>query len=445
MFTPSILEREEQFYELVECLKNKALLPGLVLHHCLEACNLEDKQQVAQHLNRGIYTLFYLCRALMKLKTQAPQKIISVFSSHGETPDPLGAAIAGFFKTLTLENPKVHARVVEIQSGTEWRSTGSGSDRSKNWEISPAEKAVLIWDEVSDTDWTTKEISYRCRLDEDKRRQVRYVGELAPYTFAENDPWALPLRPSGVYLITGGLGGLGFIFGEYLARNYQAKLVLVGRSAPGAKHEERIDRLTRYGAEVLYLQADVSELEDMRVVVRQAKARFSQINGVIHAAGINRDAFVLKKTREEMDAVLAPKVYGAINVDLATSGENLDLFVLFSSVAGVMGNVGTVRLRLRESFPGFVCGKSREPEKSAEAVGPDVVDRLAFVGRGRDAYLPGGRCAAGATNRNLSFADRRRDSILGRFPAVRCVARDRSLWNPFQDRRLHELRSGEAC
>jgi acyl transferase domain-containing protein len=84
----------------------------------------------------------------------------------------------------------------------------------------------------------------------------------------------------------------------------------------------------------------VSELEDMRVVVREAKARFSQINGVIHAAGINRDAFILKKTREEIDAVLAPKVYGAINIDLATSGENLDLFVMFSSVAGVMGNVG---------------------------------------------------------------------------------------------------------
>jgi polyketide synthase PksL len=321
-------EREEQFCELAESLKNKALLPGMILHHYMEACDLEDRRQVARQLNHGVYTLFYLCRALMKLKTQMPLKIMSVFSSHGETSAPLGAAISGFFKTLTLENPRYLAKAVDIQSGPE------------NGEISLAEKAGLICDEVCDNDWAVKEIRYRCRLDEDKQRHARYVGELAPYTPTENDPSALPLRQNGVYLITGGLGGLGFIFGEYLARNFQAKLVLIGRSALSAKHEEKVSQLTRHGAEVFYLQADVSELEDMRMVVRQAKARFSQINGVIHAAGVNHDAFVLKKTREEMDAVLAPKVYGAINVDLATSGENLDLFVMFSSVAGVMGNAG---------------------------------------------------------------------------------------------------------
>ena len=76
------------------------------------------------------------------------------------------------------------------------------------------------------------------------------------------------------------------------------------------------------------------------MVVREAKARFSQITSVIHCAGVNRDAFILKKTKEEMEKVLAPKVYGAINVDLATMGEDLDFLSLFSSVAGAIGNVG---------------------------------------------------------------------------------------------------------
>src|SRR5262249_37854808 len=112
-------EREEQFYGLVESLKNKALLPGKILHHYVEACDLEDRRQVARQLNHGVYTLFYLCRALMKLKTQTPLKIMSVFSSHGETSAPLGAAISGFFKTLTLENPRYLAKAVDIQSGPE--------------------------------------------------------------------------------------------------------------------------------------------------------------------------------------------------------------------------------------------------------------------------------------------------------------------------------------
>src|SRR5207244_2007146 len=95
-----------------------------------------------------------------------------------------------------------------------------------------------------------------------------------------------------------------------------------------------------YGADVLFIQADVSKSGDMEMVVRETKARFSAIHGVIHCAGVNRDAFILKKTKEEMDAVLAAKVFGTINVDRATSGENLDFFVLFSSVSAVMGNVG---------------------------------------------------------------------------------------------------------
>src|SRR5262249_28745796 len=130
------------------------------------------------------------------------------------------------------------------------------------------------------------------------------------------------------------------IFAEYLARNYQAKLVLVGRSALSIKQEAKLNHLKSCGAEVMYISADVSKLEDMEMVVREAKERFSAIYGVIHSAGVNRDAFILKKTKEEMQSVLAPKVYGAINLDLATRNENLDLFVLFSSVAGVTGNIG---------------------------------------------------------------------------------------------------------
>ncbi|HEY8459303.1 MAG TPA: SDR family NAD(P)-dependent oxidoreductase, partial [Blastocatellia bacterium] len=343
-----------------ETLKGKAQLPSVVLHHCLETCDLEDKSQVARQLDRGIYTLFYLCKALMKQARQSPLKIISVFSSRCETAAPLGAAIGGFFKTLTLENPKYLAKVVDIQRG------------SGDAEIPLAEKADIILDEVYDDDWTTKEVRYRRSLDAGERRYARYVEELAPFALTENAASAAPLRRNGVYLITGGLGGLGLIFGEYLARNYQARLVLVGRSAADAKREERISRLTRHGAEVLYLQADVSELEDMRAVVAEAKARFSRINGVIHAAGVDRGAFILKKTKEEMEAVLAPKVYGAINVDIATSGENLDLFVMFSSVAGVTGNFGQCDYaygnRFLDSFAEFREGLRRAQKRSGRTL-----------------------------------------------------------------------------
>ncbi len=346
-------EREEQFHELIKDLKSKSLLPHVVLHYCSDVCNMEVKEQVAQHLNYGVYELFYLSRALMKEKHQVPVRFLSVFSSRSEETDPLTAAIGGFFKTLVLENPRYIAKVVDIQSGP-----------GRDGELSLSEKAGLIWDEIYEKDWTAQEIRYHGYLDQDKQRSGRYISELLPQAPAERKPAAMPLRQKGVYLITGGLGGLGFIFAEYLAKNFQSRLVLVGRSVPGAR-QEKLNQLKGYGTEILELQADVSKLEDMERVVREAKARFSEINGVIHAAGVNRDSFIIKKTREEMESVLASKVYGTINIDLATRDENLELFVLFSSIAGVMGNMGQSDYAYANHFlDSFV--ESRENLKRAQ-------------------------------------------------------------------------------
>jgi len=321
-------EREEHFRELVEILENQGRRPRLVLHHEAEPCSIDVEEQVAQQQQRGVYTLLHLCQALMKKTHQVPLRFMSVFSSLAGSTAPLSAAMSGFFKTLTLENPRYLAKVVEIQSAP-------GTDG----ELPLAAKARLIRDEMLDGDWTAQEIRYRRDAGGDQP-YARSARSLAPDARPEESSATTPLRQNGVYLITGGLGGLGFVFAEYLAKNLQAKLVLVGRSAPSALQEEKLSRLTGYGAEALVLQADVARLAEMEMVVREANKRFAQIHGVIHAAGVNRDSFILKKTREEMEAVLAPKVYGAINVDLATRGESLDWLVLFSSVAGAMGNPG---------------------------------------------------------------------------------------------------------
>ena len=313
-------EREEQFHELIDRLKNKAQLPRVVLHHDSEICNLEIKEQVAQHLNRGIHALSCLSKALMKEGHRVPLRIMSVFA-RAEATAPLGAAIGGFFKTLTLENPRYLAKAIEVQS-----------------DLSYLEKANFIWDEIYEEEWIATEIRYRTRIEMDNEIHERFTCCLVQHAPAAKIP--LPLRENGVYLITGGLGGLGFIFSDYLAKNFQTKLVLVGRSAPDARQIENLTRLKGCGAEALVLQADVTKLEDMEMVVREAKTRFSAINGIIHAAGVIRDSLILKKTREEMEAVLAPKIYGTINLDQATRSENLDFFVLFSSVVGIMGNFG---------------------------------------------------------------------------------------------------------
>src|SRR2546423_655402 len=115
-----------------------------------------------------------------------------------------------------------------------------------------------------------------------------------------------PLRAKGVYLITGGLGGIGLALAEYLAQAAQARLVLIGRSVlplreqwtqwladhdaddPVSRKIRKIWAIEELGAEVLIVKADVSNQDDMRRVIARTHAQFGKMHGVIHAAGVPR-------------------------------------------------------------------------------------------------------------------------------------------------------------
>ncbi|WP_438426452.1 SDR family NAD(P)-dependent oxidoreductase [Aquimarina macrocephali] len=316
-------QKEKHFKQLAEHLSVKDQLPYRIIHQGLEPDSLDEKENITHQLNYSIYTLFNLCKALIEQKHQIPLQILSIFSGTTNLTVPYNAALGSFFKTLTLENPYFKGKIVEVKDSK---------------QVTMVEKVRIIRDEFSDENWRKNEIRYTFL--KDKQTYVRYVKELTQFTNIEKNIDRLPLKQNGVYIVSGGLGGLGLIFSEYLVKNYQSNLVLFGRSPLKAAQKKKIDILKSYGSKILYVQADVSKLEDVEAIVKTAKTNFSQINGVIHGAGINRDSFILKKSKEEIDEVLAPKIYGTINLDLATRDENLDVFIMFSSIAGVLGNIG---------------------------------------------------------------------------------------------------------
>ncbi|HET8798952.1 MAG TPA: SDR family NAD(P)-dependent oxidoreductase, partial [Thermoanaerobaculia bacterium] len=316
------IRSDEDLQRLVDRLRERALIPAAIVHRA-GTCSLENRHEVERELHNGFHALLALCRALMRETHAAPLRVLSVVSNESAAAAPLAAAVDGFFRTLTLEDPKFATKSLDLESADD----------------TFAEQAAIVWNELLEKEWTRPEIRYRRSLAGEAREMTRSVRTLVPMA-APDRRSPLPLKQNGVYLITGGMGGLGLIFAEYLAKKVQARLVLVGRSTPGEGQLERIERLRSLGAEVLALQGDVSVQEDAERIVREARAQFHALDGVLHSAGVNRDAFILRKTRQEIDAVLAPKVHGTIALDLATAGENLDFFVLFSSIAGVMGNAG---------------------------------------------------------------------------------------------------------
>ncbi|HVC19696.1 MAG TPA: SDR family NAD(P)-dependent oxidoreductase [Vicinamibacterales bacterium] len=170
----------------------------------------------------------------------------------------------------------------------------------------------------------------------------------------------IPIRHGGVYLITGGLGGLGLVLASHLAETAHAKLVLVQRSSLPpehawddwlASHDEpdrtsrrirRVRELVAKGGEALVLSADVSDPAQMRAAVDRAVERFGPIDGVLHAAGVAGDGVIQLKTREVASAVIRPKVRGGLVLEALFRDRPLDFMMLFSSVASVTGGFGQV-------------------------------------------------------------------------------------------------------
>jgi phthiocerol/phenolphthiocerol synthesis type-I polyketide synthase E len=168
------------------------------------------------------------------------------------------------------------------------------------------------------------------------------------------------LREGGVYLITGGLGGLGLTFAEFLAREFRARLVLLGVSALPEReswdvwlrtHGEmdrisqrlrKLQELEALGAEVLVVSADVTDREQVRTVVNQALERFGELNGVIHAAGLAGGGMIQLKTAEVAARVLSPKVAGTRSLLAALDGIPVDFLALCSSTIAVAGGLGQV-------------------------------------------------------------------------------------------------------
>lgn len=144
-------------------------------------------------------------------------------------------------------------------------------------------------------------------------------------------------RDGSVVLISGGLGALGLLVAQDIVeRTAGSTLILLSRRTPDDAETARIEALRAGGANVIHRQCDIARIDDIESIV----AEYPGITVVVHAAGLINDALLTHKTADAIDGVLAPKVQGIENLDRATAGCALELFIAFSSVAGALGNAG---------------------------------------------------------------------------------------------------------
>ncbi|WP_158549190.1 SDR family NAD(P)-dependent oxidoreductase [Lysobacter silvisoli] len=286
-----------------------------------EADGLSAEDRTMRALDRGVYAFLYLTQAIIAQKCEPDVRLQYLYFSTPLETQPHNEAIQGFATILRAECPKLACKVVEIV----------GTDSADAAGFDTTSVAAIAAEFCDDT----KALAVRYR--EGVRYLRRIHGCEEPVAPARD---AAPIRHGGIYLITGGAGGLGLIFAEHLARQCQARLVLSGRGALKPEAEAALDSMRAAGAEVVYVPADVSKREDVERLVQVCKDRYGGLHGIIHSAGVLRDAYLRNKTRDEMAAVFAPKIRGSVLLDDATRDEPLDFFVMFSSLAALAGNAG---------------------------------------------------------------------------------------------------------
>jgi acyl transferase domain-containing protein/NAD(P)-dependent dehydrogenase (short-subunit alcohol dehydrogenase family) len=315
-----------------------------------------DRDLEIPGLETEFYSLLYLAQALGEYGDSDPMQLSVIATGlqevNGEEPlEPVKATLLGPAAIIPLEYPHLRCTAIDI------RVPEAGSPR-ESLLIRQLKTEVL--GETSD-----RLVAFR-----GNHRLVR-TFEPAPL---QKSPGSFPnrLREEGVYLITGGLGGIGLVLAGYLARQVRARLILTGRTSfPGAaewqqwleqhppqdpvsRRIRQLQQMQHQGAEVMTCCADVTDYRAMRDALQQGKDRWGAINGVIHCAGMAGGGLIQRKTREEAWAVIAPKVTGTLVLDRVLSHLGLDacldFLVLCSSVNSVVPLLGQVDYYAANAF-----------------------------------------------------------------------------------------------
>ncbi len=338
----------EDYDALLAALTAAGCLPSRIVHAwALDGTSAPDADAAWQAQDRGFFSLLYLVQALAVAQADTAVHLDVLTAGTLDVTGtgltrPEHATVAGIVKVIPLEMPWLSVRQIDLDPAY---ATAAGD---------PDTIGRLV-DEIHTEPETDATVALRAG----RRWQRRYESVEIPVDLA-GLPAGGGLRERGVYVITGGLGGIGITIAEELARRVHGRLVLLTRSGlpPRAEWDTflavhgtgdrtgraiaAVRRMEESGAEVLVLAADVTSAAELAEVRAQVLDRFERVDAIVHAAGVPGGGMAEVKEHAAAAQVMRPKLAGAMALRDVFGDLDLDFVMLCSSVYAVSGEFGQV-------------------------------------------------------------------------------------------------------
>ncbi|MEW9698043.1 SDR family oxidoreductase [Paenibacillus sp. SI8] len=294
---------------------------------------LLDTDPFKEQLDNGLNGMFNLCRALAKSKHKNRIDMLVVTDhAHAITNDEdqihaHHAALLGLIKVIAQEFPTINCRCLDLDEQT--------SLQAVDLELSSSSPAFRT--------------AYR--------KNERYIEQFQRVNMNVQNPQGGVLKEAGVYVLTGGTGGIGLTMAEHLVSHSPMKICLLNRTAlpdkerweqimsqnenPGLVSKlKQIKTMEAAGSEIISYACDLADEVSLAQTLHNIRSRFGKIDGLLHCAGVAGDGLLILKDQKVFDDVIRPKVIGTWLLDRLTREDQLDFFVCFSSISTLFGARG---------------------------------------------------------------------------------------------------------
>ena len=258
---------------------------------------------------------------------------------------PGWGGLAGILKTAHLEQPKFQGQLLEVE------------------DLEHREQEVAA---------AVRLLAQRPQMTQAALRAGQ-LWQLGWQLMESSASVSIPWKEGGVYVLTGGAGGLGRLLAKEIGqRATGVSVVLTGRRAYTEEELEALRREIGAGVQVEYRRMDVGNGEEVRAVLKEIEQTYGRVNGIIHSAGQLRDSYVLAKQEESVREVLWSKVAGVVALDEGSREMKLDCFVLYSSLAGCVGNVGQADYAAANGFLDAYARMRNEQVRQGKRTGKTI-------------------------------------------------------------------------